>query len=161
MSCEDNIQLLSEMHQDLKCVLYFLRAVQYIQLDAQQKNTETPLGCVSKASHSSYLTSLHRSNDGNTMTHSRQQFHRHSSNHPERSPWRHTGNKWRCYWGHGGGSVFQHSRRSEHIYFWSDKVSHVLLASNAWYFLNHTQSESIDSAETLSQLHCHQSWRIV
>lgn len=27
---------------------------------------------------------------------------------------------------------------SEHIYFWSDKVSHVLLASNACYFLNHT-----------------------
>lgn len=27
---------------------------------------------------------------------------------------------------------------SEHFYFWSDKVSHVLLASNAWYFLNLT-----------------------
>lgn len=127
----------------------------------RKKNTETPLGCVSKASHSSYLTSLHRSNDGNTMTHSRPRFHRHSSNHPERSPYRHTGNKWRCYWGHGGCSVFQHGRRSEHIYFWSDKVSHALLASNAWYFLNRTRSESVESADTLSQLHCHQSWRII
>lgn len=50
---------------------------------------------------------------------------------------------------------------SEHIYFWSDKVSHVLLASNAWCFLNRTHSESVASAEALSQLHRHQSWGII
>lgn len=135
-------------------------------MHGKKKKWVAPLGCFSESSHLSYLTSLQRGNDGNTITHSRQQFHGfhcHSTNHPERSPWRHTKKQM---------EVLLRPLRMLCFQAWYTTVSTSIFGLTKWamsywplmhgtFWITHIHSESIESAEALSQLHCHQSWGII